>query len=368
MEYSEDMPLLKKGYLFQMLHDEEGVSYTEMAETYGIKYGTLTYYTSEYRAALKRGIHVGDKWMSEKTRRKALVDIEDFDPEDMLEADTEELLTIVRLNNKHNEQIDPVITHHELNFDTDGPIAILLGGCMQIGGRWTFHDWIADQFDDMLSQPGAYIGLFGDETENFMPRSFAGARSINDQSLTPPLQRKLLGHWFEKIGDRLLWGTSSQHGTMWNEKLGFNPVKELYLDLGVPFFDGQFYLKLHVGEQTYQLAGAHQFPGNSMHNKNHSQQRALKQRFPSADIVVQADKHQYSYQMSDAYGNEVLAGNRASRWVHLIQIGTAKGGPDPYTIRGWERGVTEWPWLVLWPDEHRIAVTPRFDDVRMWLS
>jgi hypothetical protein len=82
-------------------------------------------------------------------------------------------------------------------------------------------------------------------------------------------------------------------------------------------------------------------------------------------VIAQADRHQYAALDTDVYGNEVLAGNRASTQLMLIQIGTAKVGPDKYTIRGWERGFCEWPWLILYDDEHKMRLTRDLDEV-MW--
>ena len=146
------------------------------------------------------------------------------------------------------------------------------------------------------------------------------------------------------------------------------PIKDMYLRFKIPFFDGQGYIKLYLGDQIYQLAVAHEFPGNSMWNVLHPQKRALWQRFPNADLIAQADKHQYAVMDTDVYGNEVNAGNRPSTQLLLIQIGTAKGGPDPYTIRSWERGIMEWPIVVFYPDKHLMKVTRSVDDALMWLG
>ncbi len=285
-----------------------------------------------------------------------------------IEADIEMLLETILMNQAVSATIDPVITHLEKTIDTSRPVAILLAGCMQTGGRWTFHKMLRDKFAQMLSMPNVYVGLFGDEIENFRSGSFAGARSVMDQAIMPDKQKALWKLFMQRIGPRTLWGMWSQHGAMWDERDGHNTIKDTYLAHGIPYFDGMGYVKLTVGSETYNLAVSHEFPGSSMYNKTHPQKRALWQRFPNADAVIQADRHQYAVSEETAYGHEVLAGNRKSPFVYLIQIGTAKGGPDQYTIRGWERGVMEWPWLVLYPNEHTIKVTRHFEDVVQWLE
>lgn len=264
--------------------------------------------------------------------------------------------------------IDPVITHKTIRIETDGPVAVMLAGCFQLGGRWTFHGALQGPLRDILSHPSMRVGLFGDEIENFHHRSFAGARSANQQALQPELQRSLWRLFLNEIKDRALWGLGSQHGSQWDAKLGFSPIKQAYLDYGIPFFDGMGYVKLQVGEQEYNLAIAHEFPGNSMYNKNHPQKRALWQRYPNADLIAQADKHTYSYTEESHYGNEMIAGNRKSDIVHLLQIGTLKIGPDPYTVKGWERGSFIWPFAIFYPDRHQIKVTREWEDARAWIE
>jgi len=293
-------------------------------------------------------------------------------PED-IEAETltlaEKIQKLMELKQEIEGIVDPVITHQDIDLKTQQPVAILLAGCMQLGGRWTFDSLIRTKFEECLSLERTYIGLFGDEIENFYSGSFAGAKSVYDQLITPDLQRVQWDAYLDRIQDRALWGLASQHGTIWDErKAGYVPIKQTYLSRGIPFFDGQAYVTLHVGKQRYKLAVAHEFPGNSMWNPNHGQKRALWQRFPLADVVAMADKHQYSIQEFMYGNNEYLAGDKASPFVYLVQIGTAKGGPDPYSIRGWERGQTEWPWVVLWPDEHKVKVTRHFEDVAHWLG
>lgn len=280
----------------------------------------------------------------------------------------DQLLALAQAAQQQLAIIDPVITHRTIDLGVTRRIAVLFAGCLQLGGRWTRHDKVSEVVRQVLSHDRVYVGTFGDEIENFKSGSFAGERSVFDQVLTPPLQRVLWRRYFDQIAHKTLWGCSSQHGTQWDERIGHNPVKQSFLDHKVAFFDGQGYIKLIVGSQEYQIAIAHEFPGNSMTNPLHPQKRALHQRYPLADIVAQADRHQYAVMEHQAFGNEVIAGNRVSPFVYLLQIGTAKDGPDPYTVRGWERGQSEWPFVLLDADAHEIRVTHRWEDVQLFLE
>lgn len=290
-------------------------------------------------------------------------------PEEQRDIDIEQLLEHARQSQIIMSRLDPVIDHIEIHYEhLAKPFGLLLAGCFQLGGRWTFHEFIRERMDGPLRHPRLGFGTFGDEWENFHARGFAGARSAEEQALTRPMQRALWDLWLDKYGKKIEWALASQHGSIWDEKNGYTPLKDMYMRRDIPYFDGQGYVKLHVGEQTYQLAVAHEFPGSSMYNVVHAQKRASWQRFPNADVIAQADKHQFGVLDTDVYGNEVNVGNRPSTQILLMQIGTAKGGPDPYTIRSWERGFMEWPIVVFWPDEHKMKWTRDINDALFWLG
>ena len=354
---NENPPETIDNYWLLYHFDVQQLPYAEIMEMYGLTKTALANRLNR----LRNKIAAGEALSLEAHFAAQGVEKPDTDIQVIEEA--------IRAIQQLQARYDPVITHYHHTIKTGKPIAILLAGCMQIGGRWTYHSMIREKLEQMLSCPGIYMGQFGDEIENFQARSFAGERSVFDQAIEPRLQRILWDKWLDRVEGLTLWAVGSQHGTIWDERVkGFAPLKYTYVDRGIPFFDGQSYYKLTVGTEDYNLAIAHEFPGSSIYNPNHPQGRALWQRYPNADVVAMADKHQYSVQERQVYGPEVLAGNRPSPYVYLIQIGTAKGGPDPYTIRGWERGQTEWPWLVLWPDQHLMKVTRHFDDVRLWLE
>ena len=78
---------------------------------------------------------------------------------------------------------------------------------------------------------------------------------------------------------------------------------------------------------------AHSFPGNSIHNPNHAQNRQLTQ-VPQADFVIMGHKHTYAYQEVVNRLESFEAGLQENFIAHLVQTGTAKVLHDPYTIRG----------------------------------
>jgi hypothetical protein len=364
-------------YFSQVLHLRQ----REIAEMYGMTEGGVS---DRLRRIRQRRIESGlgreltpdeARSLEQAHSSKTPLGLTQSEVKDLIEeysqTDPDALMELAAELSRQMAIVDPVVTHIDIDWrHITEPMAIGLFGCFQIGGRYTFHSFIRDRINDVLSHPRVYMASFGDEIEGFLPDSFAGARSIMEQALPPMLQFPMWLGFLDKVKDKVLWGLGSQHGSHWEERRVGSPtkVKKAYMERNIPFFDGMGYVRVHLGSQTYNLAVAHEFPGNSMYNPAHPHKRALWQRFPIADVLAMADKHQSAIHRENVYSNEVEIGNRKSTAVHFLQIGTAKGGPDPYTMRGWERGQTEWPIVVLYPDEHRVKVSEDINDIRFWLG
>ena len=258
---------------------------------------------------------------------------------------------------------DPIVTHDIFTIDTERPIGIMFASCSHLGGRYTAYPEFRELYHRALNIKNLYWGALGDDLEGFLAY-FSDIRSIEDQLLNPTNQLLCLEALLTPIAEsnRLLFGCGGQHFSKWERKhTGNDSVKELYVKLGVPYFEGVGYCRINLGEQTYFIALAHELPGKSELNPNYSHAKASKYRFPGADIVVAGDKHSPAFQWLSSFPDEFEIGNRASPEVLYIQSGTMKTGPDPYTIHSFPKGQMGWPIVVLHPDRRRIEITPFLD-------
>jgi hypothetical protein len=282
-------------------------------------------------------------------------------PEDLT---LDEFVELARRTQKATESVDPIFVNETIKLDADAPVGIIFVSCAHLGSRYVNHAKFVDLLDRVLDIPRLYWFALGDETEGFT--GFFDVASAHEQALADPkLQRKMLSLVLDKLAakNKLLCGFASQHGSDWDRrKRGEDPIKKMYLERGIRYFDGQAYIKLQVGEQTYKLLAAHEFPGNSMYNKNHAQKRAALWKAPNADMVVMGDKHTYAIQKESVDTLEYLAGDRPSYMRWLVQVGAAKTGLDPYTIKTWSPAVWEWPIMIFRHDEHKIA---QAEDLKM---
>lgn len=285
--------------------------------------------------------------------------------------DFEVFLKEARQQVKRADLEDPVLTQDTFTFDGDKPVAIAFISCVHLGGRYTAYEDFGNILEEMLDIPRLYIGSLGDDIEGFSSY-FRDVEAVQDQLIPVNRQRKILERILEPIAaqNKLLFGCGSQHGDAWERKhSGINPIKDMYMNtFKVPFFDGIAYIRFMVGDQTYYIALGHEFPGTSQWNALQAQKRASKFRFPNADIVVQGDKHTTAYALDTSFTDEYLMGNRPSPYTWLIQSGTAKTGPDKFTIKGWSLGNFGWPVAIFYPNKHDIAVDMDLDRIRRLLD
>lgn len=274
-----------------------------------------------------------------------------------------------RLAQAERELDDPVFMYDRWQFDTNKPIVILFLSCMHLGGRFTNYNEFDNVYRTLLDDKRIYIASLGDDIEGYLD-SFPDKDAVWQQLSSPKLQRAALENILLPFKGRILCGCGSQHGSKWVlTRQGYDPVKEMYLEtFNTPFYDGMAYVELRVGSCSYHIALSHEFKGTSVHNPLHAQNRALKESFPSADVIIMGDKHTPAAQWFPAYAIEYDMGLRQSPYALLLQAGTAKTGLDKYTIQGWSRGMFGWPFVVFYPNEHKIKWTFYYEDLDAWLN
>lgn len=341
------------------LEKRPGCSGADVARHFGIPDRTARRYVMNAKRSPFSGAHTSRNYAAWAETR-----------EQEAQFDAAEFLARAPKLVKQAQAKDPVFIQDTLTFKGDRPVGIIWVSCMHLGGRYTAYEEFREVYEQARDIPGLYWGSLGDDIEGFLS-TFPDQAAIKEQLLPVENQIELLETILSPLAEsrRLLFGSGSQHGGKWlNKRTGSNPVKQMYLDLGVPFFDGQAYLKLDVGKQTYHVGMSHEFPGSSNINPNYPQARALRERYPNADVIVMGDRHNPAMQWYSIYKDEYEAGNRSSPYVWLLQAGTAKTGPDKYTIQSWPTGILGWPITIFYPDRHAIKCTMDLEDAALWLE
>jgi len=284
--------------------------------------------------------------------------------------DLDELIAYSQKLSEIYQKRDPLIKTCDFDFPHDEPIAVMFASCFHLGGRYTAYHQFEEIFNEVLNTPRLYFITLGDEIEGFLS-SFKDKKAIADQLYQVPTQVRIMEKVLDQLRDKnkLLAGVAGQHGGWWMAaNYTENPIKRYFLESSLPYFDGMGYARFKFKSQTYRVAMAHKFKGSSMWNPHHAQMKAHKTEFPSADLVVMGDKHTYGVQNVNSYSWEYDAGERESDRVLLVQVGTAKTGPDEYTIKGWSTGRLGWPAIIFDPNDHCITYTETLSHTRKLLG
>ena len=259
------------------------------------------------------------------------------------------------------ERSDPFVEHFTIRVDTDKPIGIVSASDLHLGGGFTDHQAIRDTFEYILRTDGLYVALTGDTIEGFI----AGVKPAEtiEQQISPVKQQlwaaeSLVEELVE--ADKLLWLGWGDHDAKWFEQtIGINIVREMFKH-DVPYLMGRAIIRLAVGSEEYFILANHAERGRSRNTATAAGRQAYESFFP-ADVVISGHTHKPEFRRFDHYAELRAAGLNLGGKSWIVQNGTFKTGPDPYTIRTWNRGVLGVPTMVFQPGCHDVDVfdTPK---------
>lgn len=312
------------------------------------------------------------RWQRERwARERKIEESPEAVPYELMDpsADWDEWIDHLGERQKLVQKADPVFTTGRTRIETDKPIIYQAVGDMHLGSRFVCYSDFKVAVERMLDTPRVYWGVHGDDCEGFDP-SFRNAYPVLNQLVQPKIQRLLDRRLLEMLHERgrLLYGCAGTqaHGVV--ATIGQDLVQDEYQRLHVWYWVGKAIWILEVGEQEYVFMVGHRLPGTSIYNPNHAQMRALLYDCPVADFIISAHTHAYGYQEIMHHELAYRAGVMPINRTHLVNIGTAKTGPDPYAMSSWRQGVMEFPQFVLYPDRHEIKRVYGWEDVRHYLE
>jgi len=255
------------------------------------------------------------------------------------------------------KKIDPINTKLTVNLQrTKDPINICFAGDLHMGGGFTNHKLIRSTIEFILDTPGMYIALVGDVIEGFLP-NFRSAEAREQMPASVKAQINAYGSLVNELlaENKLLWASWGDHDGMWFEKaVGMNVVKHTIHDR-VPYFSGRGLVTIYLGGEKYYVITNHREGSRSQWNRVMPSRRQYDKFFP-ADLMVTGHTHSPSYQMDYQLMEAREAGLDIGGKVWYVVTGTAKTGPDIYTIRGWNKGVFGVPTATLFPDKHDVEM------------
>jgi len=187
---------------------------------------------------------------------------------------------------------------------------------LHIGGEETDYARIEQEAEVIVNTPNSYVVLMGDLIDNFSfnPPTHETLDVVPEQLR---FARELIKYYSDNKKLLAIWAGNHDYWTM---RQGFDIYEYLMEGTKAYKFFGVSYLDINVCDQQYKVCGSHQFAGNSMYNKAHPQNRAI--RFGGAwgaDIVVSGHWHEkaIAQQTFDQYGGESFTAT-------MIALGTYK--------------------------------------------
>ena len=288
---------------------------------------------------------------------------------DVPEFDGERLFDVIEELKEVVDRADPISTSEVISIDSDKPIVVMFTSCWHLGGRYVFYGKFRELLERTLETPRVYWGVHGDVGDFFMP-TFRNAEPILSQLVHPAFQRRLAAYVLGKLAEkgRLLYGCAGNHEDFVVKAIGEDLMKPEYQERHIPYFVGKGAVRLQVGAEEYMIGVAHRWPGSSYFNPTHAEIRALMNDLPDADIIAGGHLHGFAHQEIAKNSLSHDAGTLRNVRFHAVAIGTASCGPDPYSIKGWSRGVFEWPMLCLYPDRHQIKRVYDWEDLDYFLK
>ena len=221
-------------------------------------------------------------------------------------------------------------------------------------GSWAVdYDTIERVTDELLTTPGLYAILLGDEEQ--MGIKMRNVLEVSDNLLPPAMQHAYFASWLDEVQPKVLAGTWSNHAEMREEsQAGYSMSAEIK-KRRIVYHNGIGHPDIVVGSQTYQFAVSHVFRGKSMYNEVHGQRRYTRMEAPEREVVMAGDSHVPGIGIGWERGAKQIGMNG----------GTAQTNSG-YAKRHFSLRTAEvWPCVMLFPDRH-MAIP--FWSVAEWLA
>jgi hypothetical protein len=247
-----------------------------------------------------------------------------------------------RLENTNKKHL-PVVTEASTSiFAEKNPVTVIFSACWHIGSRGTDYTELRKLIDYIVTTEGVYLGLLGDEIDNFF--AFGTQEAVAQQIIHPAVQRQLLKNIVDDLTaeGKLLFSVYSNHTIEREEKLlGYSPTKELFKN--TIFFDSKGSLDLFIADTVYKLFILHQTKTSSVDNPCLGMKNELKRYscYDRYDVVASAHHH-YPYVSVEFVPEKTI----------FLKAGTYKTH-DLYAERHWKGGIIGSPAIVFYPKSRR---------------
>jgi hypothetical protein len=182
---------------------------------------------------------------------------------------------------------------------------------LHLGAYGTDYKLFEELTELILNDDRIFIGLFGDETDNFV--NFRNKLAMHQQILTPEEQDAFLESWIKEIRHKILWASWGNHGEFEEANTGKNNLKRI-LNQYAPYFNGMGVASVKLNKIEYTFAVTHKTRWWSSMNPLHGLCKMSREQIQGKDIYIAGDRH------TPAFGKFFESG----RFFACVQCGTLK--------------------------------------------
>ena len=238
----------------------------------------------------------------------------------------------------------------DVYLDVDTPIGITFLADAHIGAVSTPLDKVRDTVYKIKDNPWLYVIGVGDKVDNYLPTKHP--QGMFSTLFPPELQKDLVKNLYSELIGRWIGIVQGCHDDFSHETDDFDFTKYLAEHLGCANMGFGGLIKLHVGEQLYEIAVRHKYRYNSSFNATHTCKRLREQEYNSADIVCVAHNHITAVEHGIAAGKDRV----------YIRPGSMKGVDRYARSLGFSHTGYFMPTVILCPDKRKIYNFIHLDD------
>lgn len=235
-----------------------------------------------------------------------------------------------------------------IEIDAVLPVPVLFISDWHIGSWGISYQKVAE-ITQRIRDLGLYVAVLGDMLQ--MSINLRNVLEVGDNLLSPRMQMLFLESWLEDIAPHILWSTYDNHSVMREEKVtGFSRYAELFKDKTI-YHSGIGHVDLIVGDETYKIASAHKFRGNSYMNPTHGQSRYMRFEGIDRELTVAGDSHRPAMQ---TYTDGPMTRIAVNCGTLQLDSGYAK--------RHFSLNTHDWmPVVQFWPTRHLMVPFPSLE-------
>jgi predicted phosphodiesterase len=247
---------------------------------------------------------------------------------------------------QHQEELqkfDDRQTSVTLDIKDDKPIGIVFSGDWHVGGLYTAHKEMLDDFKMISETDGLYNITMGDYADNYNSGSHKGGWI--EQIDNPDKQKDIIEHLFTTyLGKSNIAVLKGNHDNWETRETSEDFVKHVARLIESPYLWYGGEINLRLGNQVYRVIARHTYMGNSALNTTNSQRRLFDET--QGDVIALGHLHY----------NEVHSKSKAGKDTVWIRTGTYKRTDDytQWVIGGSGRGDIRQPMIILFPGTKKI--------------